>query len=243
MKAFLLAAGHGTRLRPLTDHTPKCLLPVQGVPMLERWMELCRRHGVREVLINLHSQAHQVRDFLAARNSDISVQVYEEPTLLGSAGTLAANRQWVAGEPFFWVFYADVLTNVDLTAMKDFHVRRDAAVTIAVNEVPDPTRCGIVETDANGWVSSFVEKPEVPRSNLAFSGIILAGSRFLDAIPERTPSDIGFDVLPQMPGAMAAYRVREYLIDIGTMANYSSAQQNWPGFGSVEGAVSQCSRA
>ena len=121
MKAFLLAAGHGTRLRPLTDRIPKCLLPIRGVPLLAIWLEICRRYGVDEVLVNLHSQSEMVRDFLAKTHLDIRVRLFEEPILLGSAGTLRANRAWVASEPSFWVFYADILTTANLTRMADFH--------------------------------------------------------------------------------------------------------------------------
>src|ERR1700691_1289584 len=101
MKAFLLAAGHGTRLRPLTDNLPKCLLPIKGTPLLAIWLEQCRRFGINEVLVNIHSLAAQVRDFLEQNRNGVQVHVVEEPALLGSAGTLRANANWVAGEDLF----------------------------------------------------------------------------------------------------------------------------------------------
>ena len=226
-KAFLLAAGHGTRLRPLTDTTPKCLLPVQGVPMLQIWLERCHEFGIEEVLINLHSHAEQVRKFLCARPTcDVRVEVSDEPLLLGSAGTLRANRAWVANEPDFWIFYADVLSDIDLTRVVERHREMRANATIGVYRVPDPSRCGIVQLDEKGWVSEFAEKPKVPIGNLAFSGILLASSKFLDFIPEHIPADIGFHVLPRI-SRLAAYEIHEYLIDVGTLENYRSAQQNW----------------
>src|SRR5947199_1092245 len=121
MKAFLLAAGHGTRLRPHTDNTPKCLLPIKGVPMLEIWLGLCRRYGISDVLVNTHAHASAVKDFVRAWKDGIRVAVVEEPELHGSAGTLLVNRDWVAGEDRFWVFYADVLTNANLGAMLSTH--------------------------------------------------------------------------------------------------------------------------
>src|SRR6266496_2785296 len=105
MKAFLLAAGHGTRLRPHTDGTPKCLLPIRGVPILEIWLALCRKHGISEVLVNTHAHAAAVKEFVAQWKDGIRVTVIEEPELYGSAGTLLANRDWVRGEDKFWVFY------------------------------------------------------------------------------------------------------------------------------------------
>src|SRR5579864_2584802 len=107
MKAFLLAAGHGTRLRPLTDHIPKCLVPIRGIPMLAIWLASCKKLGITDVLINLHAHADVVRTFLRElEDRNVSVQVAEEKQLLGSAGTLRANRSWVEGEELFWVFYA-----------------------------------------------------------------------------------------------------------------------------------------
>src|ERR1700747_3105592 len=131
MKAFLLAAGHGTRLSPYTDSIPKCLLPIRGVPMLEIWLALCRRHRISEVLVNTHAHSAAVVDFLNRWKDGIQVHMIEEPELFGSAGTLRANRQWVESEDKFWVFYADVLTNVDLDAMLRFH-SPDSAATIGI---------------------------------------------------------------------------------------------------------------
>ena len=196
--------------------------------MLQIWLSRCKDLGIEEVLINLHSNAEAVRDFLHRNpESSVRVQVSDEPLLLGSAGTIRSNRDWVRDEPTFWVFYADVLTDADLQEMVRIHRERNADVTIGVYRVPDPSRCGIVQTDEYGWVKEFVEKPKSPLGNLAFSGILLGGERFLNALPEKLPSDIGFDVLPKLTDRMVAYEICDYLIDIGTMENYQSAQKDW----------------
>jgi mannose-1-phosphate guanylyltransferase len=101
-----------------------------------------------------------------------------------------------------------------------------AEATIGVYRVPDPSRCGIVQVDDDGWVMEFIEKPKIPKGNLAFSGILLTTSKFLDTIPAHIPADIGFDVLPRI-ARLAAYQIDDYLIDVGTMENYRSAQENW----------------
>jgi len=240
MKAFLLAAGHGTRLRPLTDKLPKCLLPIQGVPILEIWLELCRRAGIDEVLINIHAHAEQVRTFLRGHRTDIRVHVVEEPSLLGSAGTLRANARWVAGERYFWIFYGDVLTNVDLGAMLDTHIARKLTATLGLYRVDDPRRCGIVTLTDGDVITRFVEKPVRPASNLAFAGLMLARAELLAAIPARDPCDIGFDLLPKLCGRMAAHRISEYLVDIGTPQTYRYAQETWPGFREVGAAHEAC---
>jgi mannose-1-phosphate guanylyltransferase len=228
MKAFLLAAGHGTRLRPLTNTTPKCLVPIAGIPMLGIWLDLCHRHHISDVLVNIHSHADVVHNFLRSHHTSVRVQVSEESELLGSAGTLRANSDWVESESTFFVFYADVLTNANLDQMLAFHRAKSQIATLGVYEVPDPRRCGVVKVDEQNIIQSFVEKPAVPDSNLAFSGLLVATSELLDYLPDETPSDLGFHLFPRLVGRMAAYHIKDYLADIGTIENYYGAQASWP---------------
>ena len=230
MKAFLLAAGHGTRLRPLTNSIPKCLVPIRGTPLLAIWLQLCKQFGIDELLINIHAHAAAVRDFLRENPNGVRVRVVEEEQLLGSAGTLRKNQGWVEGEEFFWIFYADVLCHVDLGEMLQLHLQKKPAATLGVYEVPDPRRCGIVSTDADGMVQQFVEKPSLAIGNLAFAGVMIGTPAVIELIPDQTPVDIGFHVLPRLVGRMLAYPIRSYLMDIGTMENYQTAQKTWPGF-------------
>jgi|ERR1041385_105063 mannose-1-phosphate guanylyltransferase len=229
MKAFLLAAGHGTRLHPLTDSVPKCLLPICGVPLLEIWLNNCRSAGITDVLVNAHAHATAIREFAAEQKTGVRMRIAEEPELLGSAGTLAANHRFIAGEEFFFVLYADVLTNLDLSRMLAFHQQKHLAATLGICQVADPSRCGIVTIDENAVIRDFVEKPTRPSSNWAFAGVMVAGPELLNYLPTRRPVDLGFDVLPRMIGKMAAYKISEYLLDIGTLSNYENAQQSWPG--------------
>jgi mannose-1-phosphate guanylyltransferase len=237
MKAFLLAAGNGTRLRPLTDNVPKCLLPIQGVPLLEIWLRNCKAAGITDVLVNTRAHTEAIRKFAAEQKTGVRIRIVEEPELLGSAGTLAENRDFVAGEESFFVLYADVLTNVDLRRMLVFHTQKRLPATLGVYQVPDPSRCGIVTMDENAVISNFIEKPMHPESNWAFAGVMIAGPAFFDFLPNRRPADLGFDVLPKMTGNMAAYPIAEYLLDIGTIANYHHAQESWPGLTQLETAA------
>jgi mannose-1-phosphate guanylyltransferase len=235
LKAFLLAGGLGTRLRPLTDTTPKCLLPIQGMPALQIWFEICRTYGVDEILINVHSHGDAVRRFIGANKGELKVTLFEEEALLGSAGTILANRDWICKEKNFWVFYADVLTTMNLDRMLAYHEARKQIATIAVYEVPDPSRCGIVQIDEAGIVRDFVEKPKTPLSNLAFSGFMLSTPAILDEIPNLQPVDLGFHVLPRLVGRMAAYRSPDFVMDMGTLATYEAAQHAWPGLSQSQG--------
>ena len=227
MKAFLLAAGHGTRLRPLTDTIPKCLLPICGIPLLQIWLETCARFGIDEVLLNVHAHAAAVHQFLRRHSCRTKVRVVEERELLGSAGTILENRQWIASEDCFWVFYADVLQQVNFSTMLRLHQAKRPAATLGAYRVPDPSRCGILEVSENGTVLDFIEKPARPRSNLAFSGLLIGTQRLLDRIPVKRPADLGFDVFPQLAGDMIAYPISSYLLDIGTLENYQLAQSTW----------------
>ncbi|MGO8814263.1 MAG: NDP-sugar synthase [Terriglobia bacterium] len=229
MKAFLLAAGVGSRLRPLTDTIPKCLVPIRGEPLLGIWLKLLENFGITEVLVNAHANGAQVREFLRGRFPDHQVTLAEEPELLGSAGTLVANRSWIGADPSFLVLYADVLTNVNLENMLRFHAGHPSAATLGVYHVPDPGRCGIAVLGPLGRIEHFVEKPTDPPGNLAFSGILIGTQALLEVLPRKLPADIGFDVLPRLAGRMFAYPIPEFLLDIGTMENYRQAQSDWPG--------------
>lgn len=230
MKAFILAAGHGTRLRPLTDNLPKCLVPIAGKPMLQIWFEICRATGITDVLINLHAHADQVRDFVVCHAGGLRVTLSEEPELLGSAGTLRANRQWLGNDPEFWILYSDVLTNLHLPEVLAQHRRLSTQATLGVQHVENPRRCGIVTTDQENRITAFVEKPENPTSDLAFAGIMVASPKVCELIPpDKASPDIGFDLLPQLVGHMHAYPITDFLIDIGTRETYERAQREWPG--------------
>ena len=229
MKAFLLAAGHGERLRPLTDRMPKCLVPIRGVPLLDIWLEMCCQHGLTEVLINTHAHPQVVRDYLENRKSAPKIRLSHEDLLLGSAGTLLANREWIDTDDNFWIFYGDVLTNINLTSMLEFHRQRGQLATIGVYKVSNPKQCGIVAIDHECTVQAFEEKPANPSGNLAFAGILIANRSIFDFVPNMLPADIGFHLLPRLVGRMAAYPISEYLVDIGTPAKYQQAQITWPG--------------
>ncbi|MCU1286031.1 MAG: Nucleotidyl transferase [Acidobacteriales bacterium] len=231
MKAFLLAAGSGTRLRPLTDNVPKCLLPIHGVPLLQIWLDNCEAAGIGDVLINVHAHPQMIRDFVASCKSKVNVHVAEETTLLGSAGTLAEHHSFIDGEDAFFVLYGDVLTNMDLIEMLAFHQTKKQLASLAIHQVPDPKQCGIVSLDEGGTIKAFIEKPEHPESDWAFSGVMIARPQVLDFVPPQRPVDIGFDLLPRLLGKMTAYKFSQYLVDIGTLQNYGAAQSSWPGLG------------
>ncbi len=228
MKAFLLAAGVGSRLRPITDVTPKCMLEIGGRPMLDVWLDAFDRAGVDEVLVNLHHLPDVVRRHLADHEGPPAVRTLYEPELLGSAGTLAANREWVDSEDMFLACYADNLTDFDLRSLADVHREHDSIATLTVFHSPNPSAGGVVEVDLAGRVIGFEEKPSEPVSDLTNAGMYAFHPSVLDEITDAPPNDIGYDLLPRLVGRARAMPVNGYFRDIGTADAYRRACEEWP---------------
>jgi mannose-1-phosphate guanylyltransferase len=225
VKAVLLIAGLGTRLRPLTNSTPKCLLPIDGVPLLGIWFDKLVAAGVSEVLINTHWLADQVTNYVEKNcPSALKVTVSYEQQLLGSAGTLAANREFFGSEPFF-IIYGDNLSDVNLADLYASHLKHRPVLTLSTFEAEFPERCGIAEIDHQQIIQGFVEKPQTPLSNRAAAGIYVAEPEIFDYFPQQktlSVLDLGFDVIPRLIGKMRNYSI-DKLIDIGTFENYQKA--------------------
>ncbi len=229
MKAFLLAAGIGTRLRPITNSTPKCLLPIDGRPLLDIWLDALVRAGVTEVLLNAHHLADQVEAHVAARIGAPAVRLVIEPELLGSAGTLRANRDFVVDEDMFLAVNADNLTDFDLSVLIDVHRSCGAVATLSLFRAPDPTQAGIVEVNAD-LVVGFEEKPAHPRGDLANAGMYAFAPAVIEEITGPDPRDIGFDLLPKLIGRARAVALNgNYFIDIGTSEALRRARDDWKG--------------
>jgi mannose-1-phosphate guanylyltransferase len=228
MKAFLLAAGVGSRLRPITDTIPKCMVRIDGQPMLDIWLDEFDRAGVDDVLINLHHLPDVVRHHLGARGGTPAVHTFFEHDLLGSAGTLAANRAWVDGDEMFLACYADNLTDFDLNSLVQAHREHDSIATLTVFHSERPSAGGVMELDATGTVVGFEEKPADPVSDLVNAGMYAFDPSVLDEVSGPPPRDIGYDLIPRLVGRAKAVQVDGYFRDIGTIDAYERAQQEWP---------------
>ena len=230
-KALILAGGYGTRLRPLTETVPKCLVPVAGKPLLDYWLDALERAGVRRALINTHHLAGAVRDHIAAANATGAVQLSEawEPELLGSAGTVRANRGWADDTGAVLVIYADNLSTVDLGAFLDFHAAHSDPMSMLLFRAPDPTQCGIATLDADGRIVAFTEKPEAPESDLANAGLYVVDAAAWGEIADMDAFDFGHDVIPRFVGRMRGMLFEGYHRDIGTHAALEQAEADAPG--------------
>jgi NDP-sugar pyrophosphorylase family protein len=229
MKAMILAAGEGTRLRPLTLTCPKPMLPVGERPLLEYNITRLRNYGIRDIAINLHYLPEVVTNYFGdGRRWGVALHYSFEETLLGSAGAIKKLASFF-DEPFV-VMYGDLFTFIDLAQLIAHHQRLAAQVTIAVQAVDNPVGKGIVELDRHGWITRFAEKPKVDQifSNLANAGVYVLEPEVVQWIPAQAVSDFGHDIFPWLienRKRVAGYHFRELLIDIGTMANYERAQQ------------------
>jgi mannose-1-phosphate guanylyltransferase len=228
VKAFLLAAGIGSRLRPVTDTIPKCMLEFGGRPLLGIWLDELSRAGVDEVLVNLHHLPDVVRRYVAGRDGPPAIRTFFEPELLGSAGTLAASRDWVRCEDFFLACNADNLTDFDMRSLADAHRQGGAAATLTAFRSPNPSAGGVLEVNAAGWVTSFTEKPREPASDLTNAGMYAFHPSVLGEIHGAPPRDIGYDLLPKLVGRARAVLVDGYFRDIGTPEAYQQAREEWP---------------
>jgi mannose-1-phosphate guanylyltransferase len=230
-RALLLAGGLGTRLRPLTDTVPKCLVPVGGQPILTWWLDALEAAGITEALINTHHLPDPVRAYMVQQNAQRALQLSEayEPALLGSAGTVHANRGWADGADRIVVIYADNLSDIDLGALVAFHDSHDDPMTMALFRAEHPEKCGIATLDAQGVITEFIEKPEHPASDLANAGIYVLDAEAWREIADMDAFDFGFDVIPRFAGRMRGFAHPGYHRDIGTPEALAAANADAPG--------------
>ncbi len=198
-KAMLLAAGEGTRLRPLTESVPKCMVPVGGKPVLERNIEWLRDFGITELMINLHYMPDAVKQYFGDGSRwGVNLHYSVEEALLGTAGGVKNVEPFFDGPFFLW--YGDNLSTINLEKLWRRHRQQAGLATIALFYREDPTASGIVGFDDNKRITRFLEKPTAEQvfSHWVSAGIFLLEQQVLDAIPPAVASDFGRDVLPAM---------------------------------------------
>lgn len=224
-KALLLAGGLGTRLRPLTDTVPKCLVDIAGKPLLEYWFDQLALSEICDVLVNTHHLPDQVRAFLDQQNRrGFRAVESHEPVLLGSAGTITANREWADDASEVVIVYADNFSDVDVRQMVNAHRRHGSAMTMLLFHAPDPRSCGIAEIDDEGRILAFEEKPQHPSSDLANAGVYVVTADAWREIADLKAFDIGYHVLPRFVGRAHGWIHTGYHQDIGNPSALESAR-------------------
>lgn len=236
MKAMILAAGLGTRLRPLTDTTPKPLIPLNGRPLIEYAIALCNKHGITELVINLHHLGGLILDTLRdGSNLGVSISYSNEPEILGTGGGIKQMALHVGPESF-WVLNSDILSEVDLSAVNQAHEASGAVATMVLR--PHPIQSGSDERptalfmDENSRIVTVASGAEIDaRKNdnpLMFTGLHIINPTLLKRLPD------GFSCIFQdayRPAIEAGDKVcgflyESYWRDLGTIDAYKLAEQD-----------------
>lgn len=217
MKAMVLAAGLGTRLRPLTYEITKPMVPVLDRPVMEHILDLLERHGFDEVIANVHYFPETIESHFGDR---ISYSFEQE--LLGTAGGVRNCAEFFAGETFL-VISGDALTDIDLTALVERHRAAGGVATLAVKKVADTREYGVVLHDRSGRITGFQEKPKPDEalSDLGNCGIYVFEPEIFDYFPERPFADWAHDVFPTLLEGDIPFHIhetREYWNDVGSLA-------------------------
>ncbi len=227
MNALLLAAGFGTRLRPLTDHTPKCLVEVNGRPLLDYWLQDLHAAGVIEFVINTHHLAETVRSYVTQHALAPSITLVHEDHILGTAGTLLANADFLKRGTTL-VAHADNLCFCPWVEFFRSHQDRptNTWMTMMTFRSAIPRECGIVEIDKKGIVQGFHEKVANPPGNLANAAVYLIEPEMTEMILQMGDgvNDLSTQVLPCLLGKIFTWENHQTLIDIGSPERLALAQ-------------------
>jgi mannose-1-phosphate guanylyltransferase len=242
MRALLLAAGFGTRLRPITDTVPKCLVSIGGRPLLDYWFDLLLPDAMNRILVNTSYLPDQVRFHVKASKWRDRVDLVHEAALLGTGGTVLANRDWLGNAPFM-VAHADNLTDFDASAFVRAHATRPngCVISMLAFRTDTPRLCGILELDRVGIVRGFHEKVANPPGNLANAAVYIFEPEVVDQIAAlgKPVVDLSTEVLPAYIGRIAAVEHHGYHRDIGNLESLDQANRDHAAvFGALAGADS-----
>jgi len=231
MKAVILVGGEGTRLQPLTCNTPKAIVPILNRPFLEHLLLYLKKHGIDDVILAMGYLPAPIHQCLGdGRQYGVKLTFLVEDKPLGTAGAVKNAEPYLDGQTFL-VFNGDVLTEIDLTGMIEKHKAMKPRVSIALTPVENPTIYGVVETEADGRVRRFVEKPAWDKvtTNMINAGIYIIEPEVLRDIPPATRVMFEHHVFPKLLESgefMLAYPSHAYWIDIGTPEKYLKANHD-----------------
>ena len=229
IRALLLSAGFGTRLRPLTLNKPKCLIEINGKPILENWLEKLSNINVDKILVNTHYLSDQVDNFLDKHflHNAQKIEKFHEKNLLGTAGTLIANYKFFKNYTGMMI-HSDNYTKMNLSDfVKRHHERpKNCLITMLTFSTNRPNSCGIVELDINGVVKLFHEKVSNPPGNIANGAVYLFDNDFLEWLVKNHPEakDFSTEVLPFLLGKIYTYHTNMSYVDIGTNESLEEAR-------------------
>lgn len=230
MKAVIIAGGLGTRLQPLTNNVPKPIVPVANRPFIVHQIEHLIKHGIDEVIVNLHYLSNEIKKILDdGKEWGIKIHYSVEESPLGTAGAVKNAEKYFGSEPLI-VFNGDVLTDINISKVINFHREKGARVTITLTEVEDPTEFGLVITDAKDRVTKFIEKPswEMVTTRNINAGIYVIDPQVFKAVPVGQPYSFERQLYPgllEQGEPIFGFQSDAYWIDIGKPEKYMEAHQ------------------
>ena len=231
---MILAAGLGTRLRPLTENIPKPLLPVGGTPIIVWNLSLLRQHGIKDVMINLHHLGHMIEQELRDGSQwGMRIQYSVEPIILGTGGGLRAVESFFEGDPFL-VMNGDTLIELNLTEFLERHRSRDGVATMVLREDPEVERWGVIETALDHRVLTILGRghkslsSDPPLLRYMFAGVHVIHPCLLHHCPQGQPSSIIDAYVAELEGGavIQGYIAKGYWSDIGTEARLAQAHRD-----------------
>lgn len=231
MRAIIIAGGSGTRLRPLTYNTPKPMVPLFNKPFLRYQLELLKRHGVTEVVINLHYLSEVIQDaFGDGSELGMKIQYSFEEKPMGTAGAVKLAEPFFGDEPLL-VFNGDILTDLDLGALLAFHREKSAKATITMIRVGDPTAYGLIFTEEDGRVRRFLEKPSWDEATVdtVNAGIYVLEPEVFRYVPQNEAYSFErglFPLLLQLDQPVYGMVTNAYWLDIGSPQKYLQAHKD-----------------
>ncbi len=223
----------GTRLRPLTNSIPKCLVKIGGKPILEIWLENLSKAGCEEVIINTHYLSEKVEEYLEGRKfGDMKIITTYEPKLLGTAGTLLKNANFLLGKNCMLI-HADNFTDVNLEEFlkfhKDFSIPKKRLLTMMTFTTNNPESCGIVSINNEGIVENFHEKKSTDNGNIANAAIYCFNDNLINFLISKKKNffDFSEDVIPECINNIQTFHTNSTFIDIGTIDNLELARRKY----------------
>lgn len=221
MQALILAAGLGTRLKPITDSTPKCLVEIKGKKLLEIWFEKLENIGVRNFIINTHYLSEKVESFIKESRFRNKVTISYEKKLLGTAGTLSQNINSITEDLVF--LHADNFTTDDLKLLIENHRSRpkNCLMTMLTFKTNNPKNCGIVQVNHNNVMIDFIEKPKNYIGSEANGAIYILSKEFLKIFRAKYHKafDFSYDVIPNFKNQIYTFHTNSFFVDIGSEKN------------------------
>jgi NDP-sugar pyrophosphorylase family protein len=235
MQALILAGGKGTRLRPLTVYTPKPIVPVMNRPFLLFQIEVLAKAGITDIVLSLSYQPDKIEDLLGD-GSDFGVRLtyLTEPSPMGTGGAYRFAADWLNETAV--VLNGDILTDIDISALIDFHRSKHSTATLALTPVEDPSAYGLVATDKDGRILRFLEKPKAEdtakqKINTINAGIYVLEPSILDLIPPNEARSFEYDVFPAVLEKGEAFfgfvLENSYWRDLGNPKSYLEAHHDF----------------